>query len=100
MEIDCILKFYIKEKGKPDRHYTEVPIYEAKHYVNDDYYDTKWELQIISIDEIGDEWEVLKSVEVKPENKSTIYYINFNKIQYGYSTYLDKIFCVTTRLTI
>jgi len=100
MEIDCILKFWYKDKGKPDSYYYEIPIYEAKYYKDDDNLDTKWELQIISLDENGEPWEILKTVEVKPENKSTIYYISFNKIQYAYSTYLDRIFCTTTRLTI
>ncbi len=100
MEIDCILKFYIKDKGKPERSYIKTPLDDAVFYKDNNNYHKKWELQIVSLDEHGEPWEVLKTVEVNPENKSTIYYINFNKIQYAYSTYLDMIFCTTTRLTI
>lgn len=97
MIIDCRLKFWFKAKGEPDNRYYEMPIYEAKHYTND--FDTKWELQIVSIDSDGDDWETLKKVEIKPEKGGT-HYISFNSIGYAYSTELNIIYCTTTRLTI
>lgn len=99
MKIDCILKFWYKRKGSPKNDFCETPIYYAKDYNNSDF-ETKYELQIVSLDENGLAWEVLNQTVIDPHKPDSWYYISFNVIIYAYSTKDDTIFCTTTKLTI
>lgn len=99
MTVDCILKFWYKRKGYSDSFYCEAEICDAEYYKGSDY-ETKWELQIVSIDEKGDYWEVLNSVTIDQNKPNSTFYVSFNKLTYAYKPYLNQIFCITTRLEI
>ena len=94
MIIDCILKTWIKEKLDKNDRFSEVPVYQVKQY-NDEVFDTKWELQIVVLDEDGAPSTVLAKKEFVSDGKS-IHYIHFHNVNYCYNETLNLIYTTQT----
>lgn len=94
MKITCRLKAWAKEKKQRDTFYIEVELYDIHHYENNKVFDIKYELQIVSLGKKNIEIEILKRVEIVPEEKKQ-FHIYYHTIDYMYSSDSKTILCTS-----
>lgn len=96
MKINCSLKGAYKEKKEKDDRYHWIDIYYLGQYEeHPKLFDVKYKLCIHTIDNNGDEGEVLVSKEFIKTGKAT-HNISFYNVTYQYDERTNQIISLTT----